>query len=88
MDNTGKTPDQRVMGCVAEVFGLQEDDPRLKLETTFEELNADSLDLVELTMALEDEFEFSIPDDAADRIKTIGEAIKYVKQNALEDTMA
>lgn len=44
-----------------------------------EDLKADSLDTVELVMALEDEFGLDIPDEEADKIKTVGDAIKYIE---------
>lgn len=43
-----------------------------------EDLNADSLDIVELIMAIEEEFEIEIPDDDAQKLKTVGEALAYV----------
>ena len=45
-----------------------------------EDLNADSLDQVELVMEFEDEFETSIPDEQAEKIKTVGQAIDFIKQ--------
>jgi acyl carrier protein len=45
-----------------------------------EDLNADSLDTVELIMELEDKFEASIPDEQAEKIRTVGEAIEFIKQ--------
>ena len=52
-----------------------------------EDLNADSLDIVELIMALEEEFSSEIPDDEAENLKTVGDAIKYIetKTAAAED---
>ena len=50
-------------------------------QTTFqEELGADSLDVVELVMELETEFEITIPDEEAERIRTVGEAIEYIEK--------
>ncbi len=46
-----------------------------------EDLNADSLDLVELIMALEEEFSSDIPDEEAEKLKTVGDAIKYIEGN-------
>ena len=52
-------------------------------ETSFiNDLGADSLDTVELVMELEDEFDLSIPDDAAEKIKTVGDAISYIEEHA------
>lgn len=50
-------------------------------ETTFEDLGADSLDIVELVMALEEEFDLEISDDDADKISSIGDAVAYIKEN-------
>jgi acyl carrier protein len=47
-----------------------------------DDLGADSLDIVELVMAMEEEFDLEIPDDAAEQIQTIGDAINYLRQNA------
>ncbi|MDP6957436.1 uncharacterized protein METZ01_LOCUS421838 [marine metagenome] len=46
------------------------------------DLGADSLDTVELVMEIEDAFDLSIPDDAAEKIQTVGDAIKYIEENA------
>ncbi|NCU27031.1 acyl carrier protein, partial [Candidatus Nomurabacteria bacterium] len=45
-----------------------------------DDLNADSLDIVELVMAMEQEFGISIPDDEAERIKTVGDAVNFIKE--------
>ena len=51
------------------------------METSFrEDLNADSLDLVELIMALEDEFELEVDDDVVEEIDTVGDAVDYIKK--------
>jgi acyl carrier protein len=47
-----------------------------------DDLNADSLDMVELVMAMEQEFGISIPDEEAERIKTVGDAIEFIKTNS------
>ena len=53
------------------------------MESSFiDDLNADSLDIVELVMALEQEFGVSIPDEEAERIKTVQDAVDYIKTNA------
>lgn len=44
-----------------------------------EDLNADSLDIVDLIMSIEDEFEVEIPDDAVDEVKTVGDLVKYIE---------
>ncbi len=54
----------------------------VKSESKFvEDLGADSLDVVELVMALEEKFDIEIPDDAAEKIATVGDAVKYIEEN-------
>ncbi len=69
--------EQRVKKIVAEQLGANEAD--VKLESSFvDDLGADSLDTVELVMALEEEFECEIPDEEAEKITTVQQAIDYV----------
>lgn len=69
----------KVIEIVAEQMGA--DKAKISRETSFvDDLNADSLDTVELVMEFEDEFETSIPDEQAEKIKTVGEAIDFIKQ--------
>ena len=54
----------------------------VKEESKFvEDLGADSLDVVELVMALEEKFNIEIPDDQAEKIQTVGDAVKYIEEN-------
>ncbi len=48
-------------------------------ETSFEELNADSLDIVELVMAIEEEFKLEISDEEVEKIKTVGDVVRYIE---------
>jgi acyl carrier protein len=74
MDNI----EQRVKKIVAEQLGVNEGE--VKSESSFvNDLGADSLDTVELVMALEEEFETEIPDEEAEKITTVQQAIDYVK---------
>jgi acyl carrier protein len=74
MDNL----EARVKKIVAEQLGVEE--ANVKNESSFvDDLGADSLDNVELVMALEEEFECEIPDEEAERITTVQQAIDYVK---------
>lgn len=67
----------KVMKIVSEQMGVEKSE--LTLETSFvNDLNADSLDTVELVMEFEDEFELSIPDEEAEKIQTIGQAVDYI----------
>jgi acyl carrier protein len=72
--------EERVKKIVAEQLGVKEE---ISNEASFvDDLGADSLDTVELVMALEEEFECEIPDDEAEKITTVQEAIDYVKFHA------
>jgi len=69
---------ERVIAIVSEQTGVSKD--QVKPETSFvNDLGADSLDTVELVMEFEDEFELAIPDEDAEKIQTVGEAIKYIE---------
>ena len=69
----------KVIEIVSEQMGV--DRGEITRETSFtNDLNADSLDTVELVMEFEDEFETSIPDDKAEQIKTVGQAITFIKE--------
>ncbi len=69
----------KVIEIVAEQMGA--DKAKITRDTSFvEDLNADSLDTVELVMEFEDEFETSIPDDQAEKIQTVGQAVDFIKQ--------
>ena len=71
--------EERVHNIVCEQLGTTRD--KISAETSFiNDLGADSLDTVELVMEFEDEFETSIPDDQAEKIKTVGEAISFICQ--------
>lgn len=72
--------DARVKKIVAEQLGVAE--AEIKNESSFvDDLGADSLDTVELVMALEDEFEMEIPDEQAEKITTVQQAIDYATAN-------
>ncbi|QDX80404.1 acyl carrier protein [Denitratisoma sp. DHT3] len=72
--------EQRVKKIVADQLGVNEAD--IKNESSFvDDLGADSLDTVELVMALEEEFECEIPDEEAEKITTVQQAIDYVNNN-------
>jgi len=61
---------------------LEVDIGKLKKETTFEDIDADSLDIVELVMALEEEFNMEISDQEIENIKTVGDVVKYIESKA------
>ena len=69
----------RVTNIISNQLDVEKD--KVKLETNFiNDLGADSLDIVELVMELEEEFDMSIPDEDAEKIRTVGEAVDYIKQ--------
>ena len=71
---------ERVTDIVAEQLGVDKD--KISAETSFvNDLGADSLDTVELVMELEEEFDINIPDDAAEKIQTVGQAVAFIEQN-------
>lgn len=73
----------RVKKIIAEQ--LQIDPEGMKLEASFiDDLGADSLDIVELVMAMEDEFQMDIPDEAAEKIQTVKDAIDYIREHGGE----
>lgn len=71
----------RVKAIVVEQLGVEagEVTPQSKF---VEDLGADSLDVVELVMALEEEFDLEIPDEDAEKIATVGEAVKYIESHS------
>ena len=72
--------EERVIKMVAEQLGVKEED--IQSTSSFvEDLGADSLDTVELIMALEEEFDAEIPDDDAEKIGTVKDAVDYIQAN-------
>lgn len=72
--------EERVKKIIVEQLGVKEED--VKSEASFvEDLGSDSLDTVELVMALEEEFDIEIPDEEAEKITTVQSAIDYVQNN-------
>ncbi|ABC82517.1 MULTISPECIES: acyl carrier protein [Anaeromyxobacter] len=71
------TIEQKVKNIIADQLGVGEDE--IKPAASFiEDLGADSLDIVELVMAMEEEFEVEIPDEEAENIKTVQDAVNYI----------
>lgn len=70
---------ERVIEIVADQLGV--DKEKITRETSFvNDLGADSLDTVELVMELEEEFDINIPDDAAEKIQTVGQAVDFIEK--------
>jgi acyl carrier protein len=74
-----KSAEERVKEIICEQLGVEENEvtPAAKF---IEDLGADSLDTVELVMAFEEEFGLEIPDEDAEKITTVGDAIRYIKE--------
>ncbi len=71
----------RVKGVIVDQLGV--DESEVTMEANFvEDLGADSLDIVELIMGLETEFDLEIPDEDAEKIATVGDAVNYIKERA------
>ncbi len=72
---------EKIKAVVVDQLGVEEDD--VTEDAAFvDDLGADSLDIVELVMALEEEFGVSIPDEQAEKIKTVGDAVDFITENA------
>ncbi|UCE63567.1 MAG: acyl carrier protein [Nitrospirota bacterium] len=73
--------EEKIKKIISEQLGVEEDDvvPEAKF---VDDLGADSLDTVELVMALEEEFDIEIPDEDAEKIQTVGAAIDFIKERA------
>lgn len=71
---------EKIKEVIIEQLGVEED--AVKLDTSFiDDLGADSLDIVELIMALEEEFDLQIPDSEAEKIMTVNDVVEYIKNN-------
>lgn len=71
--------EEKIKSIIAEQLGVKVEE--IKPESSFiEDLGADSLDTVELVMALEEEFGIEIPDEDAEKMTTVGEAVKYIEE--------
>ncbi len=70
---------ERLKTMISDQFGIDEDD--IDMDTSFkDDLNADSLDLVELIMAIEDEFDLQVADEEVENIQTVGDAVNYISK--------
>jgi acyl carrier protein len=77
------TTEERIIQIVCDNLGVNKE--QVTRNTSFQEdIGADSLDIVELVMELEEEFEITIPDEEAEKIKTVGQAIDYIENKIKE----
>lgn len=74
---------EKIRSTIAEQLSIDEEE--VNMESSFiDDLGADSLDLVELIMALETEFDLEIPDEDAEKISTVGDVVDYIKSHTEE----
>jgi acyl carrier protein len=72
---------ERLTRIIVEQLGVEEEE--ISLESSYiDDLGADSLDIVELIMALEEEFGIEIPDSDAEKVTTVGDTVEYIKNNS------
>ena len=70
----------KIKGIIVEQLGV--DEAQVAMDThLMKDLEADSLDAVEIIMAIEDEFDLEVPDEAAEKFQTVGDIVKYVEEN-------
>ncbi len=70
----------KIKSIIVEQLGV--DEAQVAMEThLMKDLEADSLDAVEIIMAIEDEFDLEVPDEAAEKFQTVGDIVKYVEEN-------
>jgi acyl carrier protein len=73
--------EERVRNIICEQLAVEQE--KVVLTASFiDDLGADSLDIVELVMTMEEEFDLDIPDDAAEKMRTVGDAVKYISSNS------
>ncbi len=70
---------EKVKALIVEQLDVDED--KITMMTTFEDIDADSLDVVELVMALEEEFNLEIADEEVEKIKTVGDIVNFIEAN-------
>ncbi len=71
---------EKLKGIIAEQLGVDEDEVTAEANIQ-DDLGADSLDIVDLITTIEDEFDLSIPDEAVEEIKTVGDIANYIEKN-------
>ena len=72
---------EKIRDIIVEQLGVESED--VKMDSSFvDDLGADSLDIVELIMALDEEFNMEIPDEEAEKIATVGDVVDYIKKNS------
>ena len=71
---------ESIKSMIVDQLGVEED--KITMDSSFvDDLNADSLDMVELVMAMEQEFDISVPDEVAEKVGTVGDAVEFIKSS-------
>jgi acyl carrier protein len=85
VEDNAVSVEERVIEIVSEQMGVSKD--QVTKDTSFiNDLGADSLDTVELVMELEEEFDITIPDEKAEEIQTVGQAVSYIEEHLKNKT--
>ncbi|NLA77092.1 MAG: acyl carrier protein [Clostridiales bacterium] len=71
---------EKLRAIICDQLGLEEDEVTLA-SNILEDLGADSLDVVDLVMSIEDEFDIEVPDEEIARMKTVGDVVKFIEEN-------
>ena len=71
---------EKIRSIIAEQLDLDEETITMDSDCV-EDLGADSLDMVDLVMSFEDEFEIEVPDEAVEKVKTVGDIVRYIEEN-------
>lgn len=69
---------KKIREIIADKLGIAEDE--ITMDTSFEDIGADSLDIVEVIMAIEEEYDVQVSDSEAENAKTVGDVVKYISQ--------
>jgi acyl carrier protein len=80
LKNVPRPSEQTILGWISESISIPVE--KLQLDSTFDDLSMDSLDQVELVLALEDNWGKSIPDEAAENFRTVGDVVRYIQANS------
>lgn len=67
----------KIREIISDKLGIKEDE--ITMESTFEDLGADSLDIVEFIMAIEDEYDIQVADEEVEKVETVGDVVEYIE---------
>lgn len=73
----------KIREIISDKLGIKEDE--ITMESTFEDLGADSLDIVEFIMAIEDEYDIQVADEEVEKVETVGDVVEYIETLVAEE---